>query len=53
LREGLPQDDSNVFNRVMLVNVQIANAIKIEDDAGVSCEGFKHVIEKAYPRGNL
>jgi len=50
LGKGLAKSDADIFNRVVLVDVKIANALELQIEASVTRKEFEHVIEEAYPR---
>src|SRR4051812_35725334 len=51
--EGFSQRDSNVFNAVMLIHIEIAVAFEPQIEATVASEELEHVIEEVNPGGDL
>ena len=48
--EGLAESDAHIFNRVMLIDVEVAIALEFEIEGAVTREEFEHVIEEANAR---
>src|SRR6266496_1697932 len=46
LSECLPQDDANIFHRVMLVDIEIANRFELQIKSAMMREQLQHMIEK-------
>jgi len=53
LREQLPHDNAHVFNRVMLIDVEIAFRLEFQIECSVFCEQLEHMIEKPDPCRDL
>jgi hypothetical protein len=47
LREELADDDADIFNRVVLVDIEIAFGGEFEIEAAMLCEKLEHVVEEA------
>ena len=45
--EGLAEGNADIFDGVVLVNVEVALAAQLEIEAAVTCEELEHVIEEA------
>jgi len=50
--EGLAEGDADVFDRVVLVDVEVADALELEVEAAVAGEAFEHVVEEADAGGD-
>lgn len=46
LCEGLPHGDTNVFNRVVRINVQVSLGLHLQINQAVPCDLIEHVFEK-------
>ena len=46
MREALPQDDPHVFDRVVLIDVEISVGFEVEVEAAVLREKLEHVVEE-------
>ena len=53
LREQLPEHDANVFDGVVLIDVQVAIGAQGEVESAVPGEQLEHVIEEADAGGDL
>ena len=53
LPECLAQADADVFDRVMLIDVQVADRFNRQVEHGVFRQEREHVIQKTHARGNL
>src|SRR5437899_1481273 len=52
LPHGLPEHDADIFDRVMLVDVQVAARFEFEVERAVPREELQHVVEKAHAGGD-
>src|SRR5919107_1214709 len=52
-RERLPERDGDVFDRVVVVYVQVAAALDFEVEEAVAREQLKHVVEEGDARRDL
>jgi hypothetical protein len=52
LPHGLTQDKARVFDRVVLIDIQIAPRPQVQIEATVASEEFQHVIEKTNAGGD-
>jgi hypothetical protein len=53
LSQRLPEADSDIFNRMMLINMQIAFGYNFKIKLAVVRQYLEHVIEKANSCGNV
>src|SRR2546428_10918809 len=53
LREELAEDDTDIFDGVMLVDVEVAFGFQLEVEAAVPGEQLEHMIEEADAGGDL
>ena len=52
-RDRLPERNTHIFDRVMLIDVEISRGIDGEIETAVSGDQFQHVIEKPDPCADL
>ncbi|GIW08344.1 MAG: hypothetical protein KatS3mg060_3149 [Dehalococcoidia bacterium] len=53
LQQRLAEDNGHVFDRVMLVDMQVARGMDGEVESAVACEVCQHMIEKADARRDI
>src|SRR5206468_1560091 len=51
--ECLAESDADVFDRVVLVNIEVAFASELQVESAVASKELEHVIEEANAGGNL
>ena len=53
LGESLPQHDANIFDGVVLIDIEVAGRFQFQIEAAMVREQFQHVIEEADAGGDL